>query len=273
MWGLEGDRSMRVLTVRRTLVAVAVGVVLYTASPGLATSPEEVDRLNYAIADNDLGRVEEILATGINLNAWNEVGLTPLIYAVETFHDERILHLLLESGANVNVQMPRNGKTALMKAASSPFAYTAVPILLEHHADPNLEDKRGYTALWSAIELFYNGDDIDPEVALDNLVLILEHEADPDHMVGSSTPIMLAAQEGFSEVVRVLAEFNATTDLTNDENLTARELALAFEHQDVAEFLNDWEGNATEELESEEPPGGSTEPAEEETAETAEPVG
>ena len=227
--------------------ATLCAAVLFLALtlPARAATPEEVDALNFAIADNDLERVQQILDTGINVNSWNEVGLTPLVYAVETFPEESVLNLLFEHGANVNIQMPRNGKTALMKAARNPDAYALVPRLLDEGADVTLVDKQGYTALWAAIELFIYSEEIDPELALENVRLILAAGADPNAPADNLTPLLYAAREGFTPVVELLAENNATMDAMTIENVSALELAQAFEHADTAAFLEEWAANAT----------------------------
>ena len=119
--------------------------------------------------------VRELIAHRINLNVRNKDGVTALIETVS----EDIVKLLVEAGADVNARdakgrtalmeaadrnhvlkirsltmaknlrinrRRRDGRTALMIAASDAHP-ECVKALLEGHADPNLRDGQGQTAL------------------------------------------------------------------------------------------------------------------------------
>jgi ankyrin repeat protein len=80
-------------------------------------------------------RPEAVQAKGPN-------GWTPLMYAA-LYGDGETIRLLLESGANPNVQNDRGG-TALMYAVDNE---EKTRLLLDHGADPNLRSGEGQTAL------------------------------------------------------------------------------------------------------------------------------
>ena len=91
---------------------------------------------------------------GIDLNAPDELGRTPLHIAVEYFNIPAAITTLVEAGADPNAP-DLNGFTPLHMAA----AYTRVPAviiaLVDGGADPDAKDQLGRTPLYLATE--YNG--------------------------------------------------------------------------------------------------------------------
>lgn len=102
------------------------------------------------------------LKHGANINEQNESGETVLYYAILRCDFDVVLdvvELLLKSGVNPNI-CGKNNESPLMVAISSKREELSwkqqkivlVNLLLEHQADPNLQDKDGYTALMCAIQ-------------------------------------------------------------------------------------------------------------------------
>lgn len=130
----------------------------------------------------------------------------PLMLACDVQEEEareRILELLLNKGAAVNLQAG-SGKTALMSAVIKDIpALTAK--FLKHKADVSIVDVDGNTALNYAAE-----------TGNIETVKILVREGkrkglDPDHQnLRGLTPLLLAAQEGHLEAARVLVEGGAS---------------------------------------------------------------
>lgn len=106
-----------------------------------------------AIYMRDDETVHRYLADGIDVNHVED-GDTLLIYATMSSLDglghETYLPLLLNLGADVNAQSKHGGYTALMIASCNNYPY-CVQLLLEHEADPNIQDMEGETALNYAI--------------------------------------------------------------------------------------------------------------------------
>lgn len=151
-----------------SLVAVALACHYGTGSPAAA-----------AATSSDVTAMTRMLNAGLNPNAWDDAGYTPLIAAARSgnvgvirlltsrgadpnLRDATLnswpplLHAihkaqpgataaLLEAGANPNGTNP-NGTTPLMMAAG--YGYTdIVKILLAHGANPRMATKDGITAL------------------------------------------------------------------------------------------------------------------------------
>lgn len=198
----------------------------------------EIDELNFAIADGDYDLVEELLDNGTKINSFNEVGLTPLVYAVETYSgDDEILRLLLSRGANVNIRMPRNGKTAFVKALERPDTLDVAMLMLEKGADVNNEDRQGVTALWTALGLLQM-EDVEREQAMALIEAMLKKSADPNKPIkGGTTPLMLAAISDDTELVQLLLDNQADIEIKNESGLTALDLAKEKQNKETVELL------------------------------------
>lgn len=99
--------------------------------------------LLFAVERDDLERVTELLASGVDPNGVNPQGRTPLMVAAFGTN-AAMVHALARAGAEVNRQA-RNGSTALMKAALW-GRLEIVQALLALGADPTLHDTEGWTA-------------------------------------------------------------------------------------------------------------------------------
>ncbi len=135
----------------------------------LATVPE-LDIFEAAAVGRE-ERVVELLAADPGLvSAWTEDGFTPLHLAA-FFRRPDTARLLVERGALVDV-VARNKElqvTPLQSAAAAREEETAA-LLLERGADPNTQQRGGFTALHAAAQ---HGDE--PLVEL-----LLAHGADPE---------------------------------------------------------------------------------------------
>lgn len=118
--------------------------------------------LHMAVKDKDEGLVRELLGKGVDVNAQDNNGRTPLHLAV---NDEEvstvIVMLLIKNGAKVSTKDYR-GKTPL-HLATHQFSLSAVRILLHAGADVNAKDRHGNGPLEIAQKLAYT----DPEIYQD----------------------------------------------------------------------------------------------------------
>ncbi len=135
--------------------------------------------LHWAAHRDDVEGVELLIRAGADVNATNELGVTPLWAASENGSAE-VVGRLLAAGANPNVALPR-GETPLMIASRSGDA-AVIELLLKYSADPDATGMRGQTALmWAAARR-----------NADVVKLLLEHGA--DFTTRSETWGMLMAQ-------------------------------------------------------------------------------
>lgn len=100
--------------------------------------------LTRAAKHGDTMTVNRLLALGADVNAKDELGLTPLMQAAMNGHAD-VLQALIEKGAEVNARSP-NGMNALIFAAGRGDAAT-VQALLAKGADADAANTDGNTAL------------------------------------------------------------------------------------------------------------------------------
>jgi serine/threonine-protein phosphatase 6 regulatory ankyrin repeat subunit B len=99
--------------------------------------------LMQAAAAGDLGRAQELLEAGVNVNAADKGRWTPLFIAAHQGH-VAVLRLLMSHGADID-RLNRNGETALMVAAAA-GQFASLQVLLVAGADAQRCNRQGMTA-------------------------------------------------------------------------------------------------------------------------------
>ena len=170
--------------------------------------------------------VAKALRNGANPNIGAPDNMTPLMAAVQQDNVE-IVKLLLEAGADVNVQEKSGGLTALSLACHA--GKTAnVAALISAGADLNRPTRVGNTPLMQAIGFYHK------EAAL----LLISSGADVNYATQTgNTALMCAARRGHDDIVRELIAHNARTDIRNSEGNTALELAKNGGHIQAARII------------------------------------
>jgi len=113
---------------------------------------------------------------------------------------------------------------------------------LEAGADPNVRDRTEFTIL-SNIALD-NPKDKNLAVHLQMVELLIDYGVDvntyPDPRSGySKTPIMKAAENGNTELIKSLINAKADLKLKSQKGLTAFEIAKKENHPEIAEMIKD----------------------------------
>jgi len=121
-----------------------VNIVVGTVPRG-GSAAEMTDRLMNAVTSHDLTEARQLLEYGANPDVPKEVGYnTPFMAAAEK-NDLPMVTLLLDKGANVNVQ-GGHGETALMAALRNK-SIDAAKLLLNRGANPKIGNEYNITAL------------------------------------------------------------------------------------------------------------------------------
>lgn len=129
------------ITLRRlSLVACCIGTLV------AQTLPSD-QALFQAIQQSGAAEVKRLIDLGANVNAVNEAGATPLMWAIP---DLAKVRLLVDHGANVNAISKNLGRTPLLIAAGYPNTVPVLKLLLDKGADLKARDRAGETALRKA---------------------------------------------------------------------------------------------------------------------------
>jgi ankyrin repeat protein len=179
-------------------------------------------------AINEPEKVRILVGAGANVNARSKMGRTPLFLAAANDGSSATVKLLLDRGAKV--------EDAALVAASGANDLASIRLLLEKGANVNAKDEAGRTPLMHAagngnpkvIELLLSkGADVNA-VSLEKSEIVKNGPI----ALGNLTALMLAAPSGGPEVTKALLDAGAKVDAADVRQMTALMLAVATDHAD-----------------------------------------
>lgn len=132
----------------------------------IARARDKDEAARIAVAEDDIETLERLLGEGADIDAAKGKYKTTILMEAAVRGNLRIMSLLLERGANVNMA-DKDGWTALM-GATVQGRMESVKLLLEHGADVNAKNLNGETALAMATSMKLR------EIK----IALLEHEAE-----------------------------------------------------------------------------------------------
>jgi len=176
-----------------------LAVCILILSVSLCLSAQDNAALFTAIDSSNVQQVKSLIATGVDINATNKSGYTPLIYATKKGNLD-IISMLVVAGADVNGKDTIQGDTPLIYATSRADIPT-VTLLIEKGADINLQnDLNGDTPLIWAVK--------NNEIGI--VKLLLDRGATPDQANNLGlTPLMLAESDELDKIVELLKQAGA----------------------------------------------------------------
>jgi len=227
-----------------------------------AVLPDGATALHWAANEDDLDTVSLLIQAGANVKAKDRYGFTPLYFAA-TNGSAPVIRKLLEAGADPNAA-DSSGETALMTATRS-GNIDAVKALLQHGADIKAKDTVTHqTALmWAvrsnfpaAVELYLEyGSEINARTRTGKTPAARppgagggSHGAGivrsgwPEQgfqgeTPGGMTPLLYAARDGRTAIVRVLLAAKADVQQADVNGITPLLMALTNNHLDTARLL------------------------------------
>ncbi len=234
-------------------VISTLAVVLIITTGGVVAGSFDLDAaLLDAARDGDLGKVEDLIKEGADINAQNSNGWTPLMFAVGSAHSD-LVELLLDMGADPDVPTGQ-GMTPLMKAAMGNDT-TIAGLLLGANAALDIKNRSGKTALDLAEEkgrkdmikllLQYEKPGRDQELldgardgALQKVRDLLANSADVNAQDSKGwTPLMFAASSAHTELVKLLLEAGADVNVRNKAGKTVVEFPELKGHKEIRDLL------------------------------------
>lgn len=187
-------------------------------------------------------------------NVRNKQGETALIRAAK-FNNDLFIAKLLKAGANADTR-DSNGKTALFYAAEYDYYLSTLALLLK--ADPNLTFEDGKTALITAAEAnniraviaFVNAKEAGARAASQAKIAksgredLMQMASAFDRInldiqdVQGKTALIIAAENGYKDIVEGLLQAKADHSLKDKKGRTALDLARANGHTAIVAMLN-----------------------------------
>ena len=177
-----------------------------------------------AARDGDIGRIEELLANGADVNPQRIFSMTPLNYAVR-FDHELVALRLIAAGIDVN-QDNYDGTTPLHWAARRGHERIAIR-LIEADADINRTDYDGQTALHHAA--------IGGHEAIINMLIEAGIDVNQQDNGGSTALHCALSNEN---AIRGLIEAGADINRQNNDGEIALDLAKSYQLHTIIALLN-----------------------------------
>lgn len=192
----------------------------------VTTTQSPILSLFLAVSKGDFPTCQSFIQQGAYVDSRDENGNSPLMMAVASPKQLKLVRMLVKTGAAVNGTNVL-GETALLTASYSGNAST-VKLLLKFGADPNVASRSGYTPLMAATDSGHS----------EIVQKLLKEGADPNarkrHGV---TALMRAAEWGDHVIVQALVQAGADVNLSDDNGETALMTAAAMGYKEVVSAL------------------------------------
>jgi len=171
----------------------------------------DVIALANAAAEGDTAEIDRLLARGVDVNTMGKEGMTPLAFALVNNNEKGFLYLL-QHGADPNLQ-DEEGDSVLSLVARRENDSKWLEMVLEHGGDPNLVDPIDTIDSYKDATPIFNA--IRSKNIL-NVQLLVDAGADLDHQNAlGHTPAMYAARFRWYRVVYLFLERGAEWSIKN----------------------------------------------------------
>ena len=213
----------------------------------IAAEGDGSSALHWASYRDDLESADRLIRAGADVNAANDLGVTPL-WAASQNGSAAMVRRLLEAGANPNAALLK-GETPVMVAARSGYA-GIVEQLLAKGANPNARATRGQTALmWAASQkhsgvvkvLLSHGADVHARSEVWTKVMGVPPHGHPEYNRaiphGNDTALLFAARAGDLSSAKLLLTAGANVNDADAWGVTATVLAAHSGYTELLEFL------------------------------------
>ena len=212
-------------------------------------------KLFEAIKNGQVDKMRRLIKRGAELNSQNELGQSPLSWAIDKnqieivrvllteynlnskminnalfdavyLGDIDIAKLLIENGADINTQKEFSD-TPLHKAVREKN-FDLVKLLIEYGADVNMQNHLGDTPLHRAVE----------SARVDLVKLLIENGADVNIKDNAGwTPLHMAALNGYYDVAKLLIENGANVNIKGNTGWTPLHWAAYWNHINITKLL------------------------------------
>jgi len=204
--------------------------------------PDGSTPLQWAVYDQDIDKVRDLIRTGADVNAANNYGANAMQLAAEVAH-LALLEILLDAGADTDSVNPE-GQTALMLVART-GNIRAAELLINHDATIDAREQWGQqTALmWASARrqpammdlLIGEGADINAISAVRDYNSHVTAEGRAKRLDrGGLTPLMFAVRENCLSCVQLLIKHGVDLNFSDPDGVSPLLLAILNENWDIA---------------------------------------
>ncbi len=175
------------------------------------------------------------LSNGIDINDKDFDGDTILIRALDGRY-EKFAKLLIDSGADINIQSGSSGSSALILAIENGYN-EMVKILIDKGANVNAKDNKGYTALIKVITYcpfnrFFVKMQNDECIKIARF--LIDNGANVNAQMNNGyTPLIYAVIFNKADMVRLLISNNADINIKDMHDRTALSVAIAKDYNNI----------------------------------------
>ena len=174
---------------------------------------------------HNIDMVKFIIENTIDVDAENDAGMVPLVFASEKGY-MNIVKLLITKGAYVDIE-DGYGMTPLYSAAGCNHTKIA-KLLIENGAVVDFEGIESTTALLEAIKYGH----------INMVKLLIDNGADVNINGSiSRTSLHYAAERGYIDIAELLIEKGAVVDVKDEDGMTPLHYAAKASNKDMIEFL------------------------------------
>ena len=186
-------------------------------------------QLHDAAQANDYNAAESLIARGADINARDDSGQTPLMYAVEN-HALEAAALLLEKGAEID--------NSLLMLAAGRYSYRIIPLLIAAGLDVNARTPSGYTPLHAATDYVIRPQAVQSASSQLHKTarVLLDHGADANATSKyGQTPLHHAAHSKIPDTIRLLVNHGASVAARDIVGWTPLHYALTIGGDDTSD--------------------------------------
>lgn len=195
-------------------LSMAVSILMLFTINAVSAIGQDIDKFTDAIRHHNLEKIHAIMSSGVDLNARDLSGETPISAAIRSGMSDFAMEIVSD-GANVN-STTSDGVTALMQAAWNCNGKLS-SFLLDRGAGVDARNTGGYTAL---MQTAYNC--TDPQTAIS----LIKQGANVNVSGNDGeTPLTLASSRGNDRIVKCLLAAGADIKAITAEGETALSLA------------------------------------------------
>ena len=174
---------------------------------------------------------------GATTDIKNKDGWTCLHLAARSGYTDIVSYLISHHNVAINART-NNGRTALHTACLN-GNFDCVRLLVQCHADVNVQDSSGVAPLHDAVSISKNVTDVSIiNTSLDIVDLLVKHGADLNVVdcIGNS-PLLLSSYHGHTCIIEKLCFYGADILKRDRHGYCAIETALSQNHEDTARCM------------------------------------